>query len=419
MSETTPHTADLPDAANPADGTDLPQPDMLQGTDVPQEADVPDEADLPDDVRVHVQAPVTRPGYKSGFVTIVGRPNVGKSTLINALMGQHLLVSSDRPETTRHVVRAVLTRDRGQIVLVDTPGIHRPRTLLGQRLDDMVDDALSQIDAILFLLPADQQIGPGDRRILERLRDQFGVRHEGKSGKGTGADTADKASDDAAAQAYSASTENRQGGKQQSRRLQGENPQEDKPRDEWKVPVIAVLTKIDKVRPDQLAARLLELDQLAGFTQIVPVSSAEKDNISELEDVLYDAMPEGPQMYPDDMLADQSPEEAIAEQIRGAFLRELDDELPHSLAVRVDDILPPDKTEGPDGKYTVAATIFVERSSQKPIILGHRASRLVRVKKRVRTAVNRIVGHKCRLDLHVSVAKDWQEDPKKLERLGF
>ncbi len=344
------------------------QPGDTASADPGRQAGVPRTDDtLSEDMHATITMPAAKPGYKSGFVTIVGRPNVGKSTLINALMGRHLLVSSDRPETTRHVVRAVLTRERGQIVLVDTPGIHRPRTLLGQRLDDMVDDALSEIDAVLFLTPADQEIGPGDRRILARLRDQFGR----KDGGG------------------------------------------------WKVPVIAVLTKIDRVKPDVIARRLLELSDLVDFTQIVPVSSVDKNNIGELEDVLFDAMPEGPQMYPESMLADESPEEAIAEQIRGAFLHELDDELPHSLAVRVDDILPPDETGDEDGRYTVVVTVYVERSSQKPIIIGRHASRLVRVKKRVRTAVNRIVGHKCRLDLHVSVAKDWQEDPKKLERLGF
>lgn len=352
-----------------------------------------DDTEKPsDDTHAVIAMPATKPGYKSGFVTIVGRPNVGKSTLINALMGRHLLVSSDRPETTRHVVRAVLTRDRGQIVLVDTPGIHRPRTLLGQRLDDMVDDALSEIDAVLFLTPADQEIGPGDRRILARLRDQFGT----KTKNGSPDTTTDSHMDPGTGSSETT-----------------------RPADRWKVPVIAVLTKIDRVKPEVVARRLLELGDLADFTQIVPVSSVDKNNIGELEDVLFDAMPEGPQMYPESMLADESPEEAIAEQIRGAFLHELDDELPHSLAVRVDDILPPDETGNEDGRYTVVVTIYVERSSQKPIIIGRHASRLVRVKKRVRTAVNRIVGHKCRLDLHVSVAKDWQEDPKKLERLGF
>lgn len=370
--------------------------DIDETNDIDDE-ELQDAKAIPDDARVSVQLP-DRPGYKSGFVTIVGRPNVGKSTLINALMGKHLLVASDRPETTRHVVRAVLTRDNGQIVLVDTPGIHRPRTLLGQRLDDMVTDALSEIDAVLFLLPANQQIGPGDRRILSKLRGQFAARsHNNTSAPTDETQSTTPATTTASSDGTTATARSH---------------------DQWKVPVIAVLTKIDEVKPPEMAARLLELSQLADFSQIVPVSSVTKDNIPELERVLFDAMPEGPQMYPESMLADESPEEAIAEQIRGAFLKDLNDELPHSLVVHVDEILPPDE-EDPSGKYTVIVTIYVERKSQKPIIIGRRASRLVRVKKRVRTAVNTILGHKARLDLHVSVAKDWQEDPKKLERFGF
>lgn len=376
--------------------------DDIDETNDIEENELQDAKAIPDDARVSVQLP-DRPGYKSGFVTIVGRPNVGKSTLINALMGKHLLVASDRSETTRHVVRAVLTRDNGQIVLVDTPGIHRPRTLLGQRLDDMVTDALSEIDAVLFLLPADQQIGPGDRRILSKLRGQFAM-HSHDNTPASSGEMHDETSDGTPATTPATTDET--------------NTADARPHDQWKVPVIAVLTKIDEVKPDEMAARLLELSQLADFSQIVPVSSVTKDNIPELERVLFDAMPEGPQMYPESMLADESPEEAIAEQIRGAFLKDLNDELPHSLVVHVDEILPPDE-EDPSGKYTVIVTIYVERKSQKPIIIGRRASRLVRVKKRVRTAVNTILGHKARLDLHVSVAKDWQEDPKKLERFGF
>lgn len=352
-------------------------------------------------------------GYKSGFATIVGRPNVGKSTLINALMGRYLLVSSDRPETTRHVVRAVFTRKQGQIVLVDTPGIHRPRTLLGQRLDDMVDEALSEIDAVLFLLPADQKIGPGDRRILSKLRDQFGVktRDRDKENKPAHGDFHHRGN---VKNGESGTT-----GKSGKQAEIGHTADIDVPHDQWKIPVIAVVTKMDRVKPDELAARLLDVSHFAGFSQIVPVSALRKKNIPELEKVLFDAMPVGPQMYPENMLADESRQEAIAEQIRGAFLEDLTDELPHSLAVRVEDILPPDNPDDPHGKYTVVATIFVERKSQKPIVIGHKASELVRVKKRVRTMVNRIVGHKSRLDLHVVVAKNWQEDPKKLEKLGF
>ncbi|MBW3088101.1 GTPase Era [Bifidobacterium sp. 82T24] len=314
--------------------------------------------------------------YKSGFIAVVGRPNVGKSTLINALIGSHVAITSSRPETTRKAIRGVLTTDHAQIVLVDTPGIHRPRTLLGQRLNDIVDESLSEVDAIAFLLPADQEIGPGDRRILSRLRSQFATK-----------------SDDGS---FS-----------------------------WKVPLIAVVTKIDELNRTQLVDKLIEINEFAGFSDIVPVSALEHDNLDEARKLFIDAMPEGPQMYPEDQISEEKPEEAIAELIRGAFLEELDDELPHSLAVVVDDIVYPDEVEteeeheGPKPKVQVLVSVYVERDSQKPIIIGRKAEHLVRVKKRLRTPVNRIVGAKAKLDMHVKVAREWQSDPKKLDRLGF
>ncbi|NEG96964.1 GTPase Era [Bifidobacterium sp. SMB2] len=314
--------------------------------------------------------------YKSGFIAVVGRPNVGKSTLINALIGSHVAITSSRPETTRKAIRGVLTTDHAQIVLVDTPGIHRPRTLLGQRLNDIVDESLSEVDAIAFLLPADQEIGPGDRRILSRLRSQFARKN-----------------DDGAF--------------------------------EWKVPLIAVVTKIDELNRSQLVDKLIEINEFANFTDIVPVSALEHDNLDEVRQLFIDAMPEGPQMYPDDQITEEPPEEAIAELVRGAFLEELDDELPHSLAVVVDDIIYPDEDEsgdeadGPKPKVQVLVSVYVERDSQKPIIIGRKAEHLVRVRKKLRTPINRIVGGKAKLDMHVKVAKEWQSDPKKLERLGF
>ena len=296
--------------------------------------------------------------YRSGFVAVVGRPNVGKSTLINALIGTQVAIASSRPETTRKAIRGILTTDHAQIVLVDTPGIHRPRTLLGQRLNDVVDESLADVDAIAFLLPADQEIGPGDRRILSRLRAEFATKRDDGS--------------------FS-----------------------------WKVPLIAIVTKIN---------------EFADFTDIVPVSALQHDNLAEVRNVLIDNMPEGPQMYPADQITEERPEDTIAELVRGAFLEELDDELPHSLAVVVDSIEYPEDNEtgeAYDGKVEVIVSIYVERDSQKPIIIGKGAEHLVRVKKKLRTPVNRIVGRKAKLDLHVKVAKGWQSDPKQLERLGF
>lgn len=314
--------------------------------------------------------------YRSGFVAVVGRPNVGKSTLINALIGTQIAIASSRPETTRKAIRGILTTDHAQIVLVDTPGIHRPRTLLGQRLNDVVDESLSDVDAIAFLLPADQEIGPGDKRILSRLRAEFASKR-----------------DDGTFQ--------------------------------WRVPLIAVVTKIDELDRQQLIDKLIAINEFADFTDIVPVSALQHDNLAEVRSVLIDAMPEGPQMYPADQVSEERPEDTIAELVRGAFLEELDDELPHSLAVVVDGIEYPEGDGQRDAqgdapaKARVMVSIYVERDSQKPIIIGRKAEHLVRVKKKLRTPVNRIVGHKAMLDLHVKVAKGWQSDPKQLERLGF
>ena len=227
--------------------------------------------------------------YRSGFVAVVGRPNVGKSTLINALIGTQVAIASSRPETTRKAIRGILTTDHAQIVLVDTPGIHRPRTLLGQRLNDVVDESLADVDAIAFLLPADQEIGPGDKRILSRLRAEFATKR-------------------------------------------------DDGRFSWKVPLIAIVTKIDELDREQLIAKLIQINEFADFTDIVPVSALQHDNLAEVRNVLIDNMPEGPQMYPADQITEERPEDTIAELVRGAFLEELDDELPHSLAVVVDSI---------------------------------------------------------------------------------
>ena len=318
------------------------------------------------------------PEYRSGFVAVVGRPNVGKSTLLNALVGAQVAIASSRPETTRKAIRGIVTEDHAQLVLVDTPGMHRPRTLLGQRLNDVVEESLSDVDEVVFLLPADQEIGPGDAHILDRLRADF------------------------------------------SRPARDGDVQVDS----WKIPVIAVVTKIDALDKDALIAKITQVNAFADFTEIVPVSALSGDNVSELRRVLTEHMAAGPQMYPEAQITEERPEDTIAELVRGVFLEELNDELPHSLAVVVDGIDYPDAAHdddfGPhDGKAHVHVSIYVERDSQKPIVIGRHASHLVEVKKKLRTPVNRIVGCKSALDLHVKVAHEWQSDPKLLERLGF
>lgn len=321
--------------------------------------------------------------FRSGFIAVVGRPNVGKSTLINSLVGKQVAITSSKPETTRKAIRAIVTRDDCQLVLVDTPGIHRPRTVLGKRLNDIVDESLADSDAIAFLLPANQEIGPGDRRILSRLRQQFSY-------------------------------------KDQSGQWQ------------WRKPLIGVITKIDYLKKNDLVNKIIEIDQFGHFTQLVPVSALQSDNVDEVLRVFRQAVPEGPLMYPVEQISEEPPKETIAELIRGVFLEELDDELPHSLAVVVDSIEYPDSDDRgqdedqtadsyrqADHKALVHVSVYVEQNSQKPIIIGHNAEHLVRVKKKLRTPVNRIVGCKSTLDLHVKVSKSWQSDPKKIQRLGF
>lgn len=328
--------------------------------------------------------------YRSGFVGVVGRPNVGKSTLTNALVGQQVAITSSRPETTRKAIRAIVTLPQAQIVLVDTPGIHRPRTLLGKHLDQVADDSLSECDAVLFLLPANEDIGPGDRRILTQLRSQFSHRILLEEARKRGIDAPENPV----------------------------KPGEPRTVSVWRKPVIAIVTKIDTVKRDRLAAKLLEIERFGRFTQIVPVSAKKSDNIAELEDVLVAVLPQGPQMYPDGMVSEETPKQRIAELIRGAFLESLRNELPHSLAVVVDSLEYPE--EGSRSTHAHAyVSLYVERDSQKPIVIGREACHLVAVKRKIRRAVNVAVGCPTDLELHVAVAKNWQSDPKKLRRLGF
>jgi GTP-binding protein Era len=297
--------------------------------------------------------------FRSGFVCFVGRPNTGKSTLMNTLVGAKVAITSNRPQTTRHTIRGIVHRDDFQIVLVDTPGLHRPRTLLGKRLNDLVRDTYSEVDVIGLCIPADEPVGPGDRWILEQVR------------------------------AVAPNTT-----------------------------LVVVVTKIDKVLKTRVAEQLATVGELVGDTaaDIVPVSATTGEQMDVLIDVLASKLPPGPAFYPAGELTDEPEEVLMAELIREAALEGVRDELPHSLAVVIDEVSPrPDR----DDLVDVHAVLYVERDSQKGIVIGKGGARLREVGTAARTQIEKLLGTKIYLDLRVKVAKNWQRDPKQLGRLGF
>jgi len=296
--------------------------------------------------------------FRSGFACFVGRPNTGKSTLTNALVGTKVAITSSRPQTTRHTIRGIVHRPDAQLILVDTPGLHRPRTLLGQRLNDLVRDTYSEVDVIGLCIPADEKIGPGDRWILEQLR------HVAP-----------------------------------------------------KTPVVGVVTKIDRVAKQQVLQQLMALSTLLGAdAEVVPVSAVRAEQLEVLADVFAAVMPVGPQLYPADEFTDESDTVMMAELIREAALEGLGDELPHSLAVVIDEIA---AREGRDDFHDVRALLYVERPSQKSIVIGKGGARLRQVGTAARAQIEQMYGNRIFLELHVKVAKDWQRDPKQMGKLGF
>jgi GTP-binding protein Era len=291
-------------------------------------------------------------GYRAGFACFVGRPNAGKSTLTNALVGQKIAITSSRPQTTRHTIRGVVHRPDTQLVLVDTPGLHRPRTLLGERLNDLVRQTWSEVDVIGLCLPADEEIGRGDRFITGEIA-------------------------------------------------------------ALKAVVIAVVTKTDLIDRGRLAERLVQVSELGDFAEIIPVSAVSGAQVGTLVDVMIGYLPESPQLYPDHMLTDEPTNVLMAELIREAALEGVRDELPHSIAVLVEEVQPAERLT------KVYADIYVERPSQKAIVIGSGGSRLKEVGTRARGQIEELLGTRVYLDLHVRVAKDWQRDPKQLRKLGF
>lgn len=361
--------------ANENDPTDQPDPtDEVEEDE--EDEEVEEDEDLDDDdfdedfgalpppaAPVFANGPIAE-GFRSGFACFVGRPNVGKSTLTNAIVGQKIVITSDKPQTTRTVVRGIVHRADGQLILVDTPGLHRPRTLLGERLNDLVKTTWAEVDVVAVCFPADEKIGPGDRFLVNELAK---VRRTTK---------------------------------------------------------IAVVTKTDLASAERIGEHLLDIAELGRETgtewaEIVPVSSVGGDQIGLLAELLVGLMPEGPPLYPDGDLTDAPEEILAAELIREAALDGVRDELPHSIAVVVEEM---GLREGrPEGKplLDIHANLYVERDSQKGIMIGHKGARLRQVGTVARLQIEALLGTPVYLDLHVKIAKDWQRDPRQLRKLGF
>lgn len=307
--------------------------------------------------------------FRSGFVSLVGRPNAGKSTLTNAMVGTKVAITSSKPQTTRRVIRGIVSCEEYQLILVDTPGLHRPRTLLGERLNDMVAETLSGMDAVAMCIPANEKIGPGDRFITEQLAQLRNI------------------------------------------------------------PVIALVTKVDIVTRGVLADQLIAVQQLGeevltpqsgeGFAEIVPVSVRGDIQVDTVLEVFTKYLPQSPPLYPDGEITDEPNDVMVAELIREAALEDVFDELPHSLAVVVTEMVEGEAEPGEDPITDIYAEIYVERDSQKGIIIGKGGSQLRTIRQRARRNIRRLLGTRVSLDLVVKVAKEWQRNPKYMNRLGF
>ena len=303
--------------------------------------------------------------FRSGFVCFVGRPNAGKSTLTNALVGSKVAITSSKPQTTRHTVRGIVHRPDGQLVIIDTPGVSKPRSLLQTRLNDLVRDTWSEVDVVALVLPSNERIGPGDVFLARQLA---GLRNG--------------------------------------------------PR------IMAIATKTDLVKPERLAQHLSRIDALqaevgVSFEQIVPCSALNGDQVTEVADVLLDLMEPGPPFYPDGEITDEPDETLAAELIREAALEEVRDELPHSITVSIDEMGLRDGRDERHPLLDIYASLIVERDSQKGIMVGRGGERIKRIGTRARRQISSLLGTPVHLDLRVKVVKDWQRDAKQLNRLGF
>lgn len=297
--------------------------------------------------------------HQAGFVAVIGRPNVGKSTLVNALVGKKIVITSHHPNTTRNPIRGIISKPDFQMILVDTPGVHKPKTLLGSRLNAMVTENLESVDAALICLPVDEAIGAGDEFIVRQLGH---IRN-----------------------------------------------------------IFIAVTKVDKAtKPEILIAKLVEVSEFVerlGITvrEIVPVSAKREEQTELLMELLSSALPVSPSLYPEDISTDQASELTITELIREAAIEDLYEELPHSVMITIDEF---EKREGKNF-FDIHATLHVERDSQKSIIIGPQGSRLKNIGTIARGNIENFLDAKIFLGLHVKVSKEWQRDPKALARMGF
>jgi GTP-binding protein Era len=296
--------------------------------------------------------------FRAGFVAIIGRPNTGKSTLVNALVGTKIVITSHHPNTTRNPIRGIINREDFQMIVVDTPGMHKPKTALGARLNSMVNENISSTDSVLLCLPANEEIGAGDEYIAKQI-------------KGT-------------------------------------------------QPVFLVITKSDSISKSDLAVKLTKVNEFAiklnlQKAEIIPVSAKNLDQTQLLLELLSKNLPESPALYPTDINTDQAEELMFADLIREAAIQELYEELPHSVMVTIEEM-----GERKNGKiFDISATLHVERDSQKGIIIGPQGSKLKAIGTLARKSIENIVGMQVFLQIHVKVSKEWQTDPKLLAKLGF
>ena len=303
--------------------------------------------------------------FRSGFACFVGRPNAGKSTLTNALVGQKIVIESSKPQTTRHAVRGIVRRPDAQLVIIDTPGLHKPRTLLGERLNEVVRATWSEVDVVGVCLPANQRIGPGDRYLVSELA------------------------------------------------ALPKTPR-----------LVAIATKSDLVPSQRMAEHLVSIADLENalkinWADIVPVSATQLLQLDVLSEALIGLLPGGQPLYPDGEITDEPEETLVAELIREAALEEVTDELPHSITVTVDEMGLRDGRPANKPLLDIYASMIVERDSQKGIVIGHRGSRLQQIGAAARQQIEVLLGTPVYLDLRVKVLKEWQRNPKHLNRLGF